>query len=161
MAKYQIHHEPTFVCSSLVKSVSFFFLFHSCRLSLVGAASSIVFVVTKHVFCHNKSMLVVTKVLSQIKIRLLRQNFCVTTNIILSQQKFCYDKHTFVAPKDMFCCDKLVFAVTKVSFMKSILLLQCMPMTQECLAKPAFRLALQLHLVTQLMTKQGMPAVGN
>ena len=35
-----------------------------CNLSLVGDATSINFVMTKHIFCHDKSMLVTTKVLS-------------------------------------------------------------------------------------------------
>ena len=33
----------------------------------------------------------------------------VATNIILSRQKFCLDKHTFVGTKDLFCRDKHVF----------------------------------------------------
>ena len=32
-----------------------------------------------------------------------RNNSCVVTKICLSQQKFCHDKHTFVATKDVFC----------------------------------------------------------
>ena len=35
-----------------------------CLISLAGAATSIIFVATKHIFCHNKSMLVATKLLS-------------------------------------------------------------------------------------------------
>ena len=35
-----------------------------CLVSLAGAAISIIFVATKHIFCHNKSMLVATKLLS-------------------------------------------------------------------------------------------------
>ena len=31
------------------------------KISLAGAATSIIFVATKHAFCHDKSMLVVTK----------------------------------------------------------------------------------------------------
>ena len=34
------------------------------------------------------------------------------TNITLSRKKFCRYKHTFVATKDVFCCDK-TFVATK------------------------------------------------
>ena len=63
------------------------------------------FVTTKHVFCHDKIMLIATKVLS-------RQNTLVATNIIWSKQKFCRDKHTFVATKYVFCPDKPMFVAT-------------------------------------------------
>ena len=36
----------------------------------------------------------------------------VATNIILSQQKFCHNQHTFVATKDMFCHDKHMTVTT-------------------------------------------------
>ena len=49
------------------------------------------FVMTKHVFCCKKSMLVLTKLLS-------RQTR-VCCDKYLWQQKFCHDKHTFVATK--------------------------------------------------------------
>ena len=49
------------------------------------------FVATKHIFCHDKSMLVVT-----LKFRFL----------FFLWQKFCHSKHTFVLTKDVFCCDK-------------------------------------------------------
>ena len=62
---------------------------------------------TKHVFCRDKSMLVLTKVL-------LQQQNIVTANVILLRQKFCCSKHTFVMTKDVFCHDKHVFVVTKM-----------------------------------------------
>ena len=65
------------------------------------------FVVTKHVFCHNKSMLVVTKIFCHDK-----HNF-VATNIILSWQKFCHDKHTLAMTKDMFVVTS-TFIATKL-----------------------------------------------
>ena len=37
------------------------------------------------------------------------QKYFVATNIILSLQKFCHGKHTFVTTKDVFCRDKHVF----------------------------------------------------
>ena len=76
----------------------------------------------KHIFCRDKSMLVVTKKLSR-KISLSRQNIFVSTkllsrqifvatNIIFVLLKFCCDKHTFVATSILLlrqtrvCCDK-------------------------------------------------------
>ena len=41
----------------------------------------------------------------------------VITNIVLSQQNFCHDKHIFVVKKDMFCCNKhcdKTFVMTKM-----------------------------------------------
>ena len=40
-------------------------------------------------------------------------NSFVATNIILSRQKFCRNKHIFVATKDLFCRDK-AFVATKI-----------------------------------------------
>ena len=54
------------------------------------------FVTTKHVFCHDKSMLAAAKLLSRqimfvvTKYFLLRENFIVATNIILSWRKTCF-----------------------------------------------------------------------
>ena len=62
------------------------------HLSLAGAAASIVFVATKHIFCHDKSMLAATKVF-------------VVTKLCLSRQKFCCNKQTF---------DKHVFVMTRL-----------------------------------------------
>ena len=75
-------------------------------------------VVIKHVFCHDKSMLVATKVFVATKLCLLFlswQNFCcdrhvfVMTKVLL--QHVCHDKHNFVATtsclfKASFCCHK-------------------------------------------------------
>ena len=52
-----------------------------------------------------------------------RQNIFVATNTFLSRQKFCRDKHTFVAAKDVFCRDKSKLVATFVAT-KSRLLLQ-------------------------------------
>ena len=65
-------------------------------VSLAGAATSIMFAATKHVFCCDKSMLAATKCLSQ-------QNYVGHDKICLLWQKFCCDKHTFVVTKDVFC----------------------------------------------------------
>ena len=79
-------------------------------VSLVGAATSIIFAVTKHIFCRDKSMLVITKCLSG-------QIYFVATNI-------CHDKHNFVEKivlswQAYFCCDNTclsqqIFVTTKV-----------------------------------------------
>ena len=53
------------------------------------------FVVAKDVFCCDKIMFVVTKVLSW-------------------QKYVCHNKHAFVVAKDMFCCNKHVFVATKM-----------------------------------------------
>ena len=82
-------------------------------VSLVGTATSIIFVMTKHIFCHDRSMFVMTK------------HAFVMTNTILS----CRGKHNFVVTKDVFCCDKHMFIMTKVllSRLKSYLW-QLLPM---------------------------------
>ena len=87
------------------------------------------FVATKHVFCHDKSKLVATKLLSRqifvaIKILLSRQKTCfVATNTCLSRQKYACRIKTIVGTmfvetivlsrqalfdetKDVFCRDK-------------------------------------------------------
>ena len=53
-------------------------------LSLAETATSIIFVATK----------------------VLSRQIFVATNITLSRQKFCRDKHTFVATKHVFCRNK-------------------------------------------------------
>ena len=53
--------------------------------------------------CRDKSMLVLS-----------RQIYFVSTNIILSRQRFCRGKHAFVAKKDLFCCEKHVFVATRM-----------------------------------------------
>ena len=87
-------------------------------LSLVGAATSIIFVPTNR----SKTTLLVTKVLSRKhyvcrekkrrkekkKKRLSRQNYVcldkhnfVATKVLSRRQKYCRDKYTFVATKDV------------------------------------------------------------
>ena len=61
-------------------------------LSMVGAATSIIFVATE--------------------VCLPRQNFC-RDKIFLLRHNVCRDKHTFAATKDMFYRDKHVFVMTK------------------------------------------------
>ena len=91
---------------------------HTPFLSLAGAVTCIIFVTTKHVFCHNKNMLVMTKCFCHdtcvTNICRNKRNFVRTSIIlsgqtcvccILSGQKFCHDEHTFVMTKDVFCHD--------------------------------------------------------
>ena len=61
-----------------------------CRLSLAGAATSIIFVVTKHAFCHYKSVFFMTELLSR------QTCFC------RNKYNFCCDKFTFVTANT--CC---------------------------------------------------------
>ena len=58
------------------------------KLSLAEAATSIISVVTKHIFRRDKSMLVATKLLS----RQTKQNF-VATKVLSRQAFFCRNKH--------------------------------------------------------------------
>ena len=78
--------------------------------------------VATKMFCHDKHVFV-TKPLAYFfhdKRHVLSQQTCVccnksnrncptkvaVTKVCLSWQKFCCNKHTFVATKDTFCCDK-------------------------------------------------------
>ena len=74
------------------------------QLSLVGAAVSIIFVATKHIFCCNKTFAVTKRIC--VATKRLSQKIFVMTNIILSWQKFCHGKHSFVVTKDGFHYDK-------------------------------------------------------
>ena len=77
-----------------------------------------VFVMTKHIFCQDKNMLVTTNMFVVINMCLLWQHVCrnkhnsVTMNIILSQQAyFCHEKRRFVVTntcvsRQNFCCNK-------------------------------------------------------
>ena len=93
-------------------------------ISLAEAATSIifcrnkhVFVGTKNVFCRDKSTLAATKPFSRqsyVMTKVLSPQIFVLTNTCLPRQKFCRDKRTFVATKDVFCHDKYVFVATKM-----------------------------------------------
>ena len=56
-----------------------------CSLSLVGAATSTIFVETKRIFCRDKSMLATTTK--------NWQNYVCRNKMFLSQQRFCRDKY--------------------------------------------------------------------
>ena len=58
-------------------------------------------------FFSTKLCYIMTKVLSP--------QIFVFTNTCLPRQKFCRDKRTFVATKDVFCHDKYVFVATKMT----------------------------------------------
>ena len=96
----------------------------------VGAATSIIFVMTKllfvatkHVFCHYKSMLVVTKVLPWqtffVMTNVLSQQIfvmtkVVMTNLLLSRQTcVCHDK-TCVLSRQKYCCHDITVVVTNM-----------------------------------------------
>ena len=85
-----------------------------------------IFVATKDVFCRDKHMFVATSILLSrqkmllvaapandsrdrhvfVATKLLSRRIFLAANITLSRPKFCYDKHTFVAKKDVFCRNK-------------------------------------------------------
>ena len=67
------------------------------------------FVMIKHIFCCNNSMLVATKVcLSWQNILVMTNNF-VVTEVLSRQAYFCCYKHMFVVTKDVFCRNKTSF----------------------------------------------------
>ena len=67
------------------------------------------FVATKVCLSRKK----IKKILYKHVLYLSPNNSFVATNLILSRQKFCRNKHTFVATKDLFCRDK-AFVATKI-----------------------------------------------
>ena len=79
-------------------------------LSLEGAATS-----NKYA-CRDKYIFVATNriLLRQFKTRLLSRQKYACRDKYLSLQRFCRGKHTFVATKDVLCCDKRVFVATKM-----------------------------------------------
>ena len=91
-------------------------------VSLAGAATSMIFDATKHVFCRDKSMFVATKVcLSRQKYACRDKSMLVATKVCLSRQKYaCRDKSMFVATKVCLsrqkyaCRDKNMLVATKV-----------------------------------------------
>ena len=106
----------------LLFSSSFFITYQ--LMSLVGAATSIIFVFcrgkhVKHIFCRDKSMLVMTNLLSRQNYvcrdkTFLSQQIFVMTNMCMSQQRFCRNKqHMFCHDKHV-CRDKRVFVTTKL-----------------------------------------------
>ena len=90
----------------------------------VGAATSVIFVTTKRLFCHDKSVLVLTKVLAWmflfVATKLLSQQIFAATNIILSWFFVCgHDKHTFVMTKHLlswqkYACHDKSFVMTNM-----------------------------------------------
>ena len=78
-----------------------------------------IFVATKHVFCCDKTCLLLRQKYAFVATNtcyIVVTNTCypVATDIILSLQKFCSNKHTFVATKDVLCHDKHMFVATKM-----------------------------------------------
>ena len=80
------------------------------------------FVATKHIFCHDKSMLVMTKLCNKhifVVTKILSSQIFVATNRILLWQKFCCDKLTFVAAnmfllRRKYACRDKPFVVTNM-----------------------------------------------
>jgi len=93
-------------------TANWFLIPSQLSLPLVGAATSIIFVMTKHVFCCDESMLVVTKHLSK-QNYVAAKYFChdksfVATSTCLSQQKVCCDKFVL---RQIFVTTKMVLVV--------------------------------------------------
>jgi len=85
-----------------------------------------IFVMTKHIFCHDKIMQVPF---------LCDKHAFVMTKVLLWQtwfccDKFCQDKHTFVTTKDVFCHDKHMLVVTKLLSQQKWYLWQLQPMIE-------------------------------
>ena len=113
-------------CCSFVMGKNAGLLLCRISVSLARAATSIMFVVTKHGFCHDKSMLVMTndKHVVMTSLFLLQQtHVCGDDTHLLSQQKYaCHDK-TFVATNtclshQKFCRGKHTFENTCLSQQK-------------------------------------------
>ena len=96
---------------------------HHGLLSLEGAATSVIYVMTKVLsqqtcVCHDKHMLVMTNVLclsqalcsgKSMLVAMFCYDTCACCDKYLSRQtKFCHDKHTFGMTKYVFCHDKHV-----------------------------------------------------
>ena len=64
---------------------------------------------TKLYFCRNETFVMTN--ISRDKHACHDKTF-VATNTCLLRQKFCHDKHIFVATKDLFCLDKHMFLAT-------------------------------------------------
>ena len=124
-------------------------------LSLVGTATSIIFVMTKvlswqiHV-CHDKTFVSTSILLSrqcfETKLLLQQTRIClgkysswksfVPTNIILSQQAyFCRDKRHVLSQQTHVCHNKHMFVATKLLSRQKLYLWQHPPMTLYCTAK--------------------------
>ena len=91
--------------------------YHFCR-------DKHVFVATKHVFCRNRSMLVVKKLLSQqtyfchdktfVATNICHDKHFVATKVLLRQAYFCCNKHMFVTTKHNFCHNKSMLVASVV-----------------------------------------------
>ena len=83
------------------------------NLSLAGAATSIIFVATKDVFCRGRRVFVATKGLS-------RQKMCfVAADACLLRQKVCRDKRCVLSRQTRVCCDKR-FVATKMILVAAV-----------------------------------------
>ena len=87
-----------FICLSIIGE--------SCHKYKFCRDRSFVTTNTKTCLSWQKACFVMTKLLSW--------QIFVVTNMCLSRQRLCLDKHTFVTTKDMFCCDKQLLVVTEV-----------------------------------------------
>ena len=127
----------------------------SVKLSLAGAATSIIFVATKDVFCRDKSKLVWTKLLSR-KSYVCRdkylswEKFCHDKNILL-QQNFSRDKHTFFATNTcMSCLSRQIYILDlppppSLSLGSPLFLLHYLPLFLSDIGRASARVAFHIH----------------
>ena len=100
-----------------------------CLISLAGAARSIIFA-TKHIICHNKSMLVATKLLSWQNTSFSQQKYADISVVIKVlqwhffssslQAYFCQDKRCVLSWQTHVCCNKHMFVMTSFVMTKMI-----------------------------------------
>ena len=69
-------------------------------------------------FCRSKSVLAVTKVLSQQDYVCRDEHTFDMTKLLSWQTCVCRDEHTSVTTKDLFVCNKHMFVTTKVSLLQ-------------------------------------------
>ena len=83
--------------------------FHITALSLAGAATSIFFVATKHVFCRDKGVLFVATKYSFVATSVetsitVTQDVSVATNVILSQKIYALSRQKYVLSRQAYFC---------------------------------------------------------
>ena len=108
-------------------------------LLLAGAATSIIFVATKHVFCRDKSMLVGTNITNKyIAAKIYRHKTLVMTKIcssrqaLLSRQKMCLSRQNFYRDKNDTCGSSRQWYIFFQSPLSVQTLVRCSSSTARC-----------------------------
>ena len=110
-----------------------------------------VFVMTKHIFCHEKSMLVAAKFCRN-QIMFVATTKKVTTNLCCNKHMFAAKKVLswlayFVTIKDMFCHDKHVCCNKHVFVMTRIILVAVPANDIQAIPQSARQLELKAHIM--------------